>query len=104
LGRRLLVILAALVVAGALVAPIVLSNQHGSSAPPCASGLTFRQHVYERRAAPAGSTQGLAIGVGVLTGCGRPPANVNVRSLVGIASAQELAIDGDDGVYVRGNR
>jgi hypothetical protein len=29
---------------------------------------------------------------------------VNVRSLVGIAPARELAIDGDDGVYVRGNR
>jgi hypothetical protein len=100
-SRRLLGLLAAVLIAGALVAPVVLSSQSGTSAPPCASRLTYLQHVYRRRAAPAGSTQGVAIGIGVLTGCGRAPANVNVRSIVGMRSAHALAIDGDNGVYVR---
>lgn len=97
--RLLLGLAAAVVIAGALVAPVVLSG--GSGGKPCAATLLFRGSAYTARDA-SGFVQAIAIGVGVTRGCGAAPQNVNVRSLAGISPARAIGISGDQSsVYVR---
>jgi hypothetical protein len=96
--RVLLGLAAAILIAGVLVAPVVL---RGSGGKPCAASLLFRGRTYTARAA-TGFVQAIAIGIGVTRGCGAAPANVNVRSLAGIAPSRAIGISGDQSsVYVR---
>jgi hypothetical protein len=96
--RLVLGLAAAVVIAVVLVAPVVLSG--GSGGKPCAASLLFRGRTYEARDA-SGFVQAIAIGVGVTRGCGAAPANVNVRSLAGVAPSRAIGISGDQSsVYV----
>ncbi len=90
----------AVVLAGVLVAPVVLDRGSGV-AQPCTQRLRYAGRVYTRRPMPTPPlTERLAIGVGTLVGCAAP-TNVNVRSLAGVAREKEIAVDGDSGfVYV----
>jgi hypothetical protein len=91
------------VIAGGLVAPIVLSEQGApTTTSRCVPSLRFQAHLYQRRSTIGRSlTQGIATGVGVLRGCGRAPTNVNVRSLIDIRASRAVAIEGDPDIYVR---
>ncbi len=92
----------ALVIAGVLVAPIVILGD-GPTASSCAQTLVFRGAGYDAR--PLTSVvQRLAIGVGVVSGCGVPSSNVDVRSLTGIPPTRAVGVSGDaTSVYVRGD-
>jgi hypothetical protein len=99
--RLVLGLLAALVIATVLVAPVVFRNAPGSST--CARTLTFQSVEYTARAVPANAfVQSLAIGVGIASGCGSTPVNVDVRSVAGIRSTVAIAVPTDQtSIYVR---
>ena len=49
-----------------------------------------------------GLVESLAIGVGVLSGCGTPPSNINVRSFSGVRPSVAIGIPSDaSSVYIR---
>jgi hypothetical protein len=102
-NRRLRLVLggtAALVIAGVLVAPVVLS---GAPAGSCSMSLSYLGRAYTvRSAGGADAVQALAIGVGITRGCGSKPENVGVRSLAGVSPASAVAVAGDaSSIYVR---
>jgi hypothetical protein len=110
LGRRisrrwrfLIGAIAAIVIAGALVAPVVLMTGSGTSrGKPCAETLRYERHEYLARSVTARVVQGVAIGVGVTSGCGTAPANINIRSLLGVKATAAVGIPGDaSAIYVR---
>jgi len=88
----------ALALAVVLVAPVVL---RGGSGTNCAQTLGYGGRTYQARRV-AGAVQRLAIGVGVVSGCGVPASNVNIRSLSGVAPARAVTVSGDaTSAYVR---
>ena len=81
-----------------LVAPVAFRSSGGK---PCAKTIAYKDRAYTARAASS-FVQSIAIGVGIATGCGAAPANVNVRSVTGIAPARAIALATDDtSIYVR---
>jgi hypothetical protein len=100
-ARLLLGLLAAILIGAALVAPVVFRN--GSGGSTCAKTLAYKGVEYTARTVPAtGFVQSIAIGVGIASGCGSTPANVNVRSVTGIRSTVAIAVPTDEtSVYVR---
>jgi hypothetical protein len=101
-SRRIRVIIGlatAIVIGAVLVAPVVLSG--GSGGKPCAASLLFRGHRYVAREA-AGFVQAIAVGVGVVHGCGVTATNVDVRSLAGVPPSRAIGVSTDQSsVYVR---
>ena len=92
----------ALVIAGVLVAPIVLiGTGPRSTGPVCRSTILFRGHRYVGR--PTGRVvEAISVGVGVASGCGTQPANVDLRSVAGVKPALAVALPSDPStVYVR---
>ena len=91
---------AALVVAGMLVAPVVIFSGR-SQTKPCAAVLVYRGRSYVARPVPH-VVQAVAVGVGVEHGCGAPSQNVDVRSLTGVAQSVAVAVSGESAsIYVR---
>jgi hypothetical protein len=77
------------VILGALVSPVVLRG-HGSS---CSLTLRYAGRTYTARdVGNARLVQSIAVGVGVLSGCGSKPQNADVRSIVGIRPALAVAL------------
>lgn len=106
MNRRLRIALggiAALLIAGALVAPVV---DRGGPSKPCSMALSYRGRAYAVRPSRDDSlVQAVAIGVGVVHGCGLKPQNVNLRSLVGIRPGAAVALEGDQtSIYIRRGR
>lgn len=103
LSRRLRIalgVLAALLIAAVLVAPIVILGS-GSPAKPCARTLAYKGRGYVARGAPS-VVQAVAIGVGVASGCGGSPQNVNLRSLTGVSPSVAVGVEADQSsIYVR---
>ena len=96
--RILLWLVAAFVLAVVLVAPVALRGPGGK---PCAKTLAYKGGDYTARAASS-FVQSVAIGVGVASGCGTQPANVNVRSVAGIEVPRAIAVATDQStLYVR---
>jgi hypothetical protein len=91
-----------LVIGAVLVAPVVLLSG-GTSAPPCAHTLLYQGRRYVARpVAPDATVEAVAIGVGVESGCGASPSNVDLRSLVGVKPAAAVGLPADDSsIYVR---
>jgi hypothetical protein len=102
-GRFLIGACTALVIATALVAPVVLMTGSGTSrAKPCAETLRYQRQAYVARPVTAGVVEGVAIGVGVTSGCGSAPSNINIRSLVGVKPTAAVGVPGDaSAIYVR---
>ncbi len=103
MSRRLRLALgggAALVIAGVLVAPVVLSGEPAGS---CSTSLYYLGHPYAVRSAGGpDAVQAIAIGVGITRGCGSKPVNVGVRSLAGVPPGDAVAVAGDaSSIYVR---
>lgn len=104
MNRRLRLLagaLAALVIAGALVAQVVLSG--GRPAGACSATLDYLGRSYDARPVEGASVvQDISIGVGITRGCGAKPENVNVRSLSGVKPAAAVGLEGvPSAVYVR---
>ena len=107
MNRRLRILIggtAALIIAGVLVAPVVLSG--GGSNGSCSTTLYYLGHPYAVR--PIGGVdvvQAISIGVAGTRGCGSKPENVNVRSLSGVSPAVAVGLEGDQSaIYVRRGR
>ncbi|HEY8030520.1 MAG TPA: hypothetical protein VIE38_13535 [Gaiellaceae bacterium] len=107
MNRRLRIVIGAttaLVLAGILVTPVVLSG--GGSKGSCSTTLYYLGHPYTVR--PIGGAdvvQAISIGVAITRGCGSKPENVNVRSLAGVRPAVAVGLEGDQSsIYVRRGR
>jgi hypothetical protein len=85
----------------ALVSPILIGD--GTSRSSCAKTLRYEQHAYTARAMPSPRlVESIAIGVGVLAGCGAPPSNIDARSFAGVDPKVAIGIPSDaSSVYVR---
>jgi hypothetical protein len=85
-----------------LVSPVLIGG--GTPAPrTCVRTLRYESHPYVARAMPTPRlVQSLAIGIGVLSGCGSPPENIDVRSLAGVSRGVAIGIPSDtSSVFVR---
>jgi ABC-type amino acid transport system permease subunit len=85
-----------------LVSPVLIGG--GTPSPrACARTLRYASHLYVARAMPTPRlVQSLAIGIGVLSGCGTPPSNINVRSFSGVGRSAAIGIPSDtSSVYIR---
>lgn len=93
-------LLAAGVIAGALVAPVIIG---GGSPGGCSTSLYYLGRPYvAREIAGTPPVQAIAIGVGVTRGCGTKPENVDVRSLAGVKASRAIASSGaSSSIYVR---
>ena len=93
-------LLAAGVIAGALIAPVVIS---GGSSAGCSTSLYYLGNPYvARKIAGAPPVQAIAIGIGVTRGCGTKPENVDVRSLSGVQASRAIGASGaSTAIYVR---
>jgi hypothetical protein len=86
----------------ALVSPVLIGG--GTPSPrTCARTLRYESQLYVARPMPTPRlVESLAIGIGVLSGCGTPPSNINVRSLSGVLRSAAIGIPSDStSVYVR---
>jgi hypothetical protein len=90
----------AVVIGAVLVAPVVLLGT-GPKHPACSTTIRYRGLRYVAR--PSGRVvEAIAVGVGVASGCGTTPANVDLRSVQGVSTARAVALASDSStVYVR---
>lgn len=93
---------AAIVLGLALVSPVLIGGGTTPSAS-CAKTLRYEQRGYTARQMPTPRlVESLAIGIGVLAGCGTPPSNIDVRSFSGIDRQVAVGIPSDaSSAYVR---
>lgn len=100
--RLLVGAVVALVIAGALVVPVVTSTGDGGSRP-CSATLVYLGRPYSARSVEGASVvQDVSVGVGVTRGCGAKPEDVNVRSLAGVKPGAAVGLEGVPSVvYVR---
>jgi hypothetical protein len=90
------------VLLAALVSPVLIGG--GTPSPrTCARTLRYESQLYVARAMPSPRlVESLAIGIGVLSGCGTPPSNVNVRLFSGVRRGVAIGIPSDTtSVYIR---
>jgi hypothetical protein len=91
----------ALVLAAVLVAPLVILGTGSKHGTTCAQRILFRRQHYTARPTTR-VVEAIAVGVGVASGCGQKPSNVNLRSVAGIKPALAVALASDPTtVYVR---
>jgi hypothetical protein len=92
----------AIVLGLALVSPVLIGGGTTPSAS-CAKTLRYEQHGYTARAMPTPPlVESLAIGIGVLAGCGAPPSNIDVRSFSSVDRRVAVGIPSDaSSAYVR---
>ena len=102
-GRLLIGACAGLIILGVLIAPVVILTGGSSGVKQCSLSLLYKgRHYSVRPVASAGLVQGVAIGIGVTSGCGTSPANIGVRSLVGVQAAAAIGLATDQSsIYVR---
>ncbi len=92
--------LTAAVIAGVLVAPVVLLGT-GSKHTACSTTVLYRGQQYVARTSGR-VVEAIAVGVGVASGCGAKPANVGLRTVQGVPAARAVALASDSStVYVR---
>jgi hypothetical protein len=98
--RLLIGAVATLIIALALVVPVVL-HERGTGGRTCARTLLYEGHHYVARQVGE-VVQATAIGVGVARGCGASPSNVNIRSVAGVKPTYAVALAGEQSsIYVR---
>lgn len=91
---------AALVIAAVLVAPVVLLGT-GPKHRACSTTILYRGQRYAARSSGR-VVEAIAVGVGVASGCGAKPSNVDLRSVQGVSPARAVAIASEPSlVYVR---
>lgn len=92
-----------MLIGAVLVAPVVLLSGGASRGKLCAHTLLYQGRRYiARPVAPDEVVEAVAIGVGVESGCGASPANVDLRSLVDVKPAAAVGLPADQSsIYVR---
>ncbi len=79
-----------------------MTGRGTSRAKPCAETLRYQRHEYLARSVSGRVVEGVAIGVGVTSGCGATPSNINIRSLLGVKPTAAVGVPGDaSAIYVR---
>ena len=90
----------AIVIGAVLVAPVVLLGT-GPKHPACSTTILYQGQRYVARSSGR-VVEAIAVGVGVASGCGTKPANVDLRSVQGVSPARAIALASDPStVYVR---
>src|SRR5690349_2629803 len=90
----------AAVLAAVLAAPVVLLGT-GQKHAPCSTTVLYQGQRYVARTTGR-VVEAIAVGVGVASGCGTKPANVDLRSVQGVSSTRAVALASDSStVYVR---
>ena len=90
----------ALVIAGVLVAPVVLLGT-GQKHAACSTTILYKGHRYLPQSTGR-VVEAIAVGVGVASGCGTTPTNVGLRTVQGVSAARAVALASDPStVYVR---
>ena len=99
-ARLLVGAVTAVVIGAVLVAPVVLLGT-GPKHAPCSTTILYQGQRYIAR--PTGHVvEAIAVGVGVASGCGTKPSNVDLRSVQGVSSARAVALASESStVYVR---
>jgi hypothetical protein len=91
----------AAVIGGVLVAPVVLLSTGSSRGPSCSTTILYQGQRYVGR--PSGRVvEAIAVGVGVASGCGTKPTNVDLRTVQGVSATRAVALASElSTVYVR---
>jgi hypothetical protein len=100
--RLIVGVVLGVVLIAALVSPVIIGG--GTPSPgTCARTLRYESHMYVAHSMPTPRlVESLAIGIGVLSGCGTPPSNINVRSFSGVRPSVAIGIPSDaSSVYIR---
>jgi hypothetical protein len=93
--------LTAVVLAGVLIAPVVLLGSGPSKRGSCRTTIRYQGQPYVARDTGR-VVEAIAVGVGVASGCGTKPANVDLRTVAGVKAAHAVALASDPTtVYVR---
>jgi hypothetical protein len=90
------------VLIAALVSPVIIGG--GTPSPGgCARTLRYERQMYVAHSMPTPRlVESLAIGIGVLSGCGTPASNINVRSFSGVRPSVAIGIPSDaSSAYIR---
>jgi len=91
----------ALVLAGVLIAPVVLLGSGPSKHGACRTTIRYQGRPYVARDTGR-VVEAIAIGVGVASGCGTTPTNVDLRTVAGVKAARAVALASDPTtVYVK---
>jgi hypothetical protein len=94
---------AAVIILAVLVAPVVILTNGPTGGKQCSLTLLYQGRQYVARPVTSTSVvEGVAIGIGVTSGCGTTPTNIGVRSLVGVKPAAAIGLAADQSsIYVR---
>lgn len=92
-----------MIILGVLVAPVVILTNGSTGGTQCSLTLLYKGRQYGARPVTSATfVEGVAIGIGVTSGCGTAPANIGVRSLVGVKQAAAIGLAADQAsIYVR---
>jgi hypothetical protein len=91
----------ALVIGGVLIAPVVLLGSGSGRGGSCKTTIRYQGRPYVARDTGR-VVEAIAVGVGVASGCGTKPANVDLRTVAGVRAAKAVALASDPStVYVR---
>ena len=102
-GRLLIGACAAVIILAVLVEPVVILTNGSTGGKRCSLTLLYQGRRYVARpVASASVVEGVAIGIGVTSGCGTAPADIGVRTLVGLKPAAAVGLAADQSsIYVR---
>lgn len=90
-----------LVLAGVLIAPVVLLGSGQQKRTNCRTTIRYERRLYDARDTGR-VVEAIAVGVGVASGCGNAPTNVDLRSVAGVSTERAVALASDPStVYVR---
>ena len=92
-----------MIILGVLVAPVVILTNGSTDGKQCSLSLLYKGRKYVARPVVSASVvEGVAIGIGVTSGCGSAPTNIGVRSLLGVKPAAAIGLAADQSsIYVR---
>jgi hypothetical protein len=89
----------AIVIAAVLVAPVVLLGT-GPKHKACSTTILYQGQRYVARSSGR-VVEAIAVGIGVASGCGTKPENVDLRSVQGVSPARGFALASEPStVYV----
>ena len=91
----------AIVIAAVLVAPVVLLGTGPNHKAACSTTILYQGQRYVARSSGR-VVEAIAVGIGVASGCGTKPANVDLRSVQDVSAARAVALASEPSkVYVR---
>jgi hypothetical protein len=91
----------AVVLAAVLIAPVVLLGSGARKSTACRTTIRYQGRLYDARDSGR-VVEAIAVGIGVASGCGTKPENVDLRTVAGVQAGRAVALASDPStVYVR---